>query len=145
MNWNKYSEVKPPEVKKLYRWRVSPRMILGLELQPEWTEELSHLMGRPEELFPPTGHWNGFRVEVEPTLEWRECLENENTKKAPITWNGLDLLPCPFTGEVPNVKAAGGYMGCPPYKCEYLVVEAAFNNSRWDNAKNLMNCWNKRA
>lgn len=142
--WVKWSDERPTDTKAVYRWRVSPRLILGTVLQPEWSDKL-HFVGMgyaDNEWWPPCSDWNGFRRSVDATLEWR-MAESEGE---PIARNGLHLLPCPFTGQRPKLSYTGRWVGAPPYLAESLSLESWMVRSHgWRDATKLAEAWNRRA
>ena len=80
MDWKKWSEIRPEDSTKFYRWRVSPRLILGLEMQPEWVEKMKFVgMGYADsEWWPPYSNWDGYKRTIDPTLEWQEADQASN-------------------------------------------------------------------
>ncbi len=146
--WTKWVDRRPTDTEKFYRWRVSPRPILGMELQPEWSDKMWGCWdgNKPKEFFPPHSRWNGWSRDVDPSIEWRECTEDEAREKAPIKWNGLNLLPCPFTGKVPEVKYHMTYIGSPPYQPLGLEIKSSMLGfNQWRDAKAMQESWNKRS
>lgn len=143
MDWTLWNERRPTDKEKVYQWRVSPRLILGLEMQPEWSGKL-RLCGmglRDSEWWPPFSSWDGYRRTVDSTLEWRES----DVPDEPTKWNGLDLLPCPFTGASPTIVAHGQYIGAPPYKLQWIGVRSFMIDSLgWTSAQKMADAWNTR-
>ena len=143
-NWTRWVEQRPSDHKLEYRWRVSPRKILGLEMQPEWTEKLRLVgMGYEDHQYWPlsASHWDGYRRTADSTLEWRVADQEEKE----ILWNGLDLLPCPWTGKAPSIVTDGRWIGAPPYNLEWIGIRSKFVNSiGWTDAAKMMKEWNDR-
>lgn len=146
-NWIKWSQARPQDPAKLYRWRVSPRLILGLELQPEWTEKM-RLCGmgyKDSEYWPASAtYWDGSNRTYDPSLEWREALENEKESDEFIQWNGLNLLNNPFDDSVPKIKIFRMYASSPPYEIEYMSIDSGFIHFISRDAKHLVEKWNQR-
>jgi hypothetical protein len=94
------------------------------------------------EWWPPFSSWDGYRRKVDPTLEWRHAGDAETETQ----WNGLDLLPCPWTGRAPRVVAHTQWIGAPPYILQWIGLEAKFVKSLgWTDAANMASAWNTRA
>lgn len=141
--WRLWKEEKATDPTKLYRWRVSKRLILGMELQPEWGDKLSLILGMGcNEYWPPYSDWNGYKRTLDKTLEWREALPGE----LGIQWNGLELLPSPFTGKQPNIIYSGRWVTAPPYQPEWLGIRSYLVESLgWTIAADMQRTWNTRA
>lgn len=143
-DWTLWSEQRPTDTAAAYRWRIPARVILGLEMRPEWTDKLSHVgMGYSDrEWWPGCSHWDGCRRTVSAGLEWRPAADGETD----ILWGGLDLLPCPFTGQKPRVEFSGRWSGAPPYQPEYLSLTSWMVQSNgWRDARKMRDAWNRRA
>lgn len=142
--WTRWADARPTDHKIPYRWRVSPRVVLGLKMQPEWTERLQRCgMGYSDpEWWPVFSDWDGYRRTVDPTLEWRVALLGEDE----TVWHGLDLLPSPHTGLPPMIAAQLRWAGCPPYKASSLKLTSwMVNSGGWESAKEMAEAWNRRA
>jgi len=143
--WKLWSDEKPTDFSTLYRWRVPMRLILGLNLQPEWTDKLS-LVGMgvgDNEWWPPFSHWDGYTRSVPKGTEWRLAAEDE--PKGDIFWRGLMMQPCPFTGRKPTVYYHGSYATAPPYLPEWLGIRSYMvDNTGWRDAKKMQDAWNVR-
>lgn len=144
--WTRWSDSRPPNAPGKYRYRVKAN-ILGLDLTPEWTETMSLCgMGYGEnEWWPLTlCHWDGYRRQITaPNLEWSEQQETDTDA---IIWGGLDLLPCPFTGAAPTVKAQGRYIGAPLWHSEALWISSpSVPQRRFTDAKSMVAAWNRRS
>ncbi len=141
--WQRWSEGKPVNPKLTYRWRVPERLILGLRMRPEWSEKM-HFCGMghaANEWWPPFSHWNGYIRSIPDGTEWREAKDGEDE----ILWEGLDLLPCPFTGKPPRVEFKGRWIGAPCYQAESLSIHAWMVSSYgWTDAVRLQKTWNTR-
>lgn len=147
-NWIKWSQSRPQDPAKLYRWRVSPRLILGLELQPEWTEKMKSCgMGYKDNEYWPlsANYWDGWNRIYDPSLEWREAAKDEEEKDESIQWNGLNLLNNPFDNSVPKIAIFRRYFNSPPYELESMTIKSGFINFSSSDAKYLVEKWNQRA
>ena len=146
--WVKCSSQRPPNRSGSFRFRITAE-ILGLELAPEWTEEM-HLcgMGHSEREWWPlsTQHWDGYRRYFTGDFEWRELTDKEaEVEGQNIVWHGLDLLPSPFTGKPPVVGYHGRWIGAPPNKAEWLSLKSHMVDSiGWRNAARMKKAWNTR-
>jgi hypothetical protein len=144
--WIKWSEKRPPNERGTFRYRVTAE-ILGMTLSPEWSEEMSLCgMGYSESEWWPVRlcHWDGYTRKItHPSLEWSSPQESD----APgVTWHGLDLLPCPFTGKAPQVTATGRYIGAPLWHSEALWIgSGVVPRIRFTDAKAMVRTWNTRA
>lgn len=142
--WTRWADARPTDLKANYRWRVSARPILGLTLQPEWTDKL-HLcgMGHAEnDWWPPFSHWDGYRRTVDPSLEWRVAAPGEPD----LFYGGLDLSPSPFTGLPPKIVKLGRWIGAPPYHVEWIGIKSYMVESLgWSDAGKMRDAWNKRS
>lgn len=141
--WISWYDQRPTDIDKTYRWRVSKRLILGLEMQPEWSGKLVNVgMGYAEnEYWAPYSNWDGYQRTVDASLEWREALPDEME----IKWNGFDLLPSPFTGMMPDIVPNPRWIGAPPYILESIGLKAyMISQAFWRNAKDLQTAWNTR-
>lgn len=146
--WQKWYLRRPPNECGSYRFRVSPREILGKVMAPEWTAKMFLCgMGYDEsEWWPDFSHWDGYRRSVDASLEWRELSDIEDPKDDALIFNGLDLLPCPFTGKPPKIVQLSQWIGAPPYQLEWIGVRSAFVNSLgWRDANALAAAWNTRS
>ena len=142
--WKLWAKERPPDGEKKYRWRIPEQMVLGMNLRPEWVAKLESVgMGYSDnEWWPLFSHWDGYRRTIPKGTEWRDLEEGEDEA---IIWNGLDLLPCPFSGKPPHIDYHGQWIGAPPYRAEYLILSFRFGTSRWTNVETMQNAWNTRA
>lgn len=142
--WVRWYDKRPEDIKAKYRWRVSKRPILGLEMQPEWADKLQlfGMGGAAAEWWPISSSWDGYNRRVDDTLEWRPAAEGE----VDTTWNGLDLLPSPWTGKPPKVVVLPSYISAPPYALDWIgIVAPPFVKSLgWIDAAVMMKAWNTR-
>ena len=121
-SWTLWSEQQPTDAKLVYRWRIPAQEILGLVMQPEWSEKLFSPLCQPDIYFPSCARWDGWKWHIPNGLEWRVASPNEPEGEKGVVWGGLDLLPCPFTGKLPTVIYHGRYIGAPPYHAEWLGI-----------------------
>ncbi len=47
-SWTLWSEQLPTDAKIVYRWRIPAQEILGLVMQPEWSEKLFSPLCQPD-------------------------------------------------------------------------------------------------
>lgn len=142
--WTKWSDRRPIDTDVTYRWRISPRMILGLMLAPEFSGKMRLCgMGYADsEYWPPYSYWDGYSRSVPDDLEWRVAQPDETD----IKWVGLDLLPCPFTGKEPKVEYSGRWIGAPPWSPESFSIKSHMVDSLgWSNVAEMRDAWNLRA
>lgn len=142
MEWTRWNDHRPTDHKAQYRWRVSPREILGLTMQPEWTVKLKCVgMGYSNEWWPDCSRWDGYRRTVDSSLEWRMAKDYEIEP----TFHGLELLPNPFTGLAPRVVTLGRYIGSPIWELQWIGIESYLVRSLgWTNAAKMRDAWNRR-
>lgn len=141
--WTAWAERRPMDPKALYRWRIPPRMICGVMLQPEWSSKLVLCgMGYDDaEYWPEGSSWNGYVRSVAKGLEWR-LAEPEETE---IVWHGLDLLPDPWTGKPPRIGTNLRWIAAPVYEVESFSIGHYFGTSYgWTDLNKLMQAWNQR-
>lgn len=142
--WTRWYDQRPADHKAQYRWRVSPRKILGLTMQPEWTDRLCIVgMGYADnEWWPAGSNWDGYRRSTDRSLEWRLAKDCETE---PV-FHGLELLPNPFTGLAPKVVTVGRWMGAPIWELEWIGIESYLVKSLgWRDAAKMKDAWNRRA
>ena len=144
--WTLWSERRPPNEDGLFRYRVRAN-ILGLIMRPEWTEKM-HLCGMgfdDAEYWPLSPcRWNGSRRYITHAgLEWSPI---EHDDSGDVFWGEINLLPCPFTGTQPKIKAVGKWIGAPLWESEALYISSQMiPASRWTDAKKMVAAWNTRA
>lgn len=142
--WTAWADKRPDDHKALYRWRIPARMICGLLLRPEWTEklELCGMGWSDSEWWPATSDWNGYVRKVAPGLEWRLAKSDETG----TTWEGLGLLPDPWTGKPPRVSVKTRWIGAPCYVAESFNISHRFGTSYgWTDAAKMVAAWNDRS
>lgn len=142
--WTLWEDKRPDDTTAMYRWRVPPRMVCGLLLQPEWSEKLALCgMGHSDsEWWPVTSDWNGYTRSVATGLEWRLAEPGETDP----TWVGLDLLPDPWTGLPPRVSAKTRWVSAPCYIAESFSISHRFGTSYgWTDGAKMVAAWNARA
>lgn len=143
--WTRWSDQRPPNARGVYRYRASFDL-LGLPVTAEWEEEM-HLCGMgysDSEWWPLSPcYWNGYRRYItNDTLEWSSVRSYDQPG---VLWQGLDLLPCPFTGKAPTVSAQGKYIGAPLWQSEAVWIGSpAVPKRRFTNAKAMVAAWNTR-
>lgn len=146
LKWEFWSDSKPTNIALLYRFRIPRREILSLEMQPEWTSSLKQLPWDKSLLIPefiPIWQKKKEFGEIPQGLEWRVATESE--PEYSVSWHGLDLLPCPFTGEEPLVSYSGSRILCPPYEATIISIQTTMvAQISWTNAKQLRDAWNTR-
>lgn len=143
MTWTKWADERPTDTNLFYRWSIPARKICGLMLRPEWTGALvSCGMGFGEnEWWPRWSHWDGYVRSVDPELEWRPAAKDE----IETNWEGLDLLPDPWTGKPPKIETKRLWINAPVYEVEWFGITHQFGRSLgWTNAADMMNQWNNR-
>lgn len=143
--WTLWSDQRPPNAPGEYRYRAT-FALLGLTVTAEWTEKM-HLCGMgyaDSEWWPLSPcHWNGYsRYMTHKGLEWSplQAYDPEG-----IVWTGLDLLPCPFSGTSPTLKAHGCFIGAPLWQSEAVSISSpGVPARRWTDAKAMQASWNTR-
>ncbi|MFG1399925.1 hypothetical protein [Roseixanthobacter pseudopolyaromaticivorans] len=144
VTWMRWYDQRPTDHKAQYRWRVSPRKILGLTMQPEWTCRLRCVgMGYGDnEWWPDGSDWDGYRRSIDHSLEWRLAKDCETEP----TFHGLELLPNPFTGLAPKVVTLGRWIGSPVWEAQWIGIESYLVKSLgWTDAAKMRDAWNRRA
>lgn len=142
--WTLWSEIRPTDPTVTYRWRIPVKKICGMMLRPEWSSKLSLVgMGYAEnEWWPLFSDWNGYTRSVKAGLEWRVAEPDEKG----VLWSGLELSPCPFTGNAPRVSYVGRWSIAPPYEAESLGLHAwLVDRSGFRDASEMAITWNRRA
>ncbi len=143
-NWRECKIEEMPQERCDIRVRCTAK-ILGLEMTPEWTTGMRLCgMGHGPNQWWPDGlhHWNGYRRYFIAPYEWREIEEGDADG---VTWHGLDLLPCPFTGKQPIVGYTGIWTVAPPNKAESLSLKSQFVNQHgFRDAAKMRDAWNTR-
>ena len=144
--WKLWTEERPKDTSKLYRFRASWQNILGLELRPEWTDEivLNPRWGADLDDFYPHSFLNRKSLRKRRDIEWREALPNEIEGHKGVFWNGLDLLPCPFTGKMPVVEYSTRHWTAQPFESERMWIETDYFKITANDARELRDIWNTR-
>lgn len=144
--WTKWSDRRPPNAPGEYRYRCSCD-VLGMVLTPEWTEKMSLCgMGYGDAEWWPLSpcYWDGYNRYI--THEGLEWSEPDPADPEGVVWGGLELLPCPFTGNTAQVKAHGRYIGAPIWHTEAISVGSpAVPFRRFTDTKKMVEFWNRRA
>lgn len=144
--WTKWSDQRPPNERGSFRYRATFDL-LGVTVSPEWTEEMHYCgMGYGDSEWWPVRlcHWDGYQRRITiANLEWSPVLAYDPSG---IVWNGLDLLPCPFTGKAPTIEASGRYIGAPLWHSEAVWISSPFvPKRRWTSLKAMRDAWNTRS
>ena len=144
--WTLWRDQRCPNERGSYRFRAKFQL-LGLPVTAEWTEELRLCgMGYGESEWWPLRpcYWDGYkRYITNKTLEWSPLQAYDPER---IVWEGLDLLPCPFTGKSPTIETQGEYIGAPLWRSEAIWLSSpAVPKRRWTDAKAMQAAWNARA
>lgn len=138
-----------------YWWRIEPRMIGGMTLQPEWVDELTPCgMGyRDSELWPVFSRWDGYTRTVPQGTQW--AAKEPTVANDAERWPGVDLLPCPFCCAMPAIRWAqrsgdgGIFVGSRPYQANDFMLtcrQCRQAETRFcESLIGLTNNWNKRA
>lgn len=144
-SWMLWSEQRPTDAKIVYRWRIPAQEILGLVMQPEWSDKIFSPLCQPDIYCPSCAKWDGWKWHIPKGLEWRVASPDEPEGEKGVVWGGLDLLPCPFTGKLPTVIYHGRYIGAPPYHAEWIGIASHIIRSiGWHSAKDMRDAWNMR-
>ena len=144
-SWTLWSEQRPTDAKIVYRWRIPAQEILGLVMQPEWSDKIFSPLCQPDIYCPSCAKWDGWKWHIPKGLEWRVALPDEPEGEKGVVWGDLGLLPCPFTGKLPTVIYHGRYIGAPPYHAEWLGIASHIVRSiGWHSAKDMRDAWNMR-
>lgn len=146
-------DLRRPAERGLYWWRVAPRDIGGMVLQPEWTDELRSVgMGYGEnENWPGFSHWNGYQRSVPQGTEWRSAApEEQKLERWPV-----ELSVCPFCAAKPKLEwvwgADGGgvFVGGRPYQATTFWIQCLAcrfaRTPHYTKLTPLVRQWNTRA
>jgi hypothetical protein len=144
--WTLWSDQRTPNAEGTYRFRAT-FPFLGVTVTVEWEEEQRLCgMGYGDSEWWPLRpcYWDGYRRYItNNTLEWSPVHAYDSPG---IVWHGLDLLPCPFTGQPPKVEAQGRYIGAPLWHSEAVWISSPMvRQQRWTDAKAMQAAWNTRA
>ena len=144
--WTRWSEQRPPNAPGSYRYRASFDL-LGIPVAAEWEEEMRLCgMGYADSEYWPlrSCYWNGYRRYITiDNLEWSVVQAYDSPE---IEWFGLDLLPCPFSGQPPRIEASGQYIGAPLWRTEAVWLSSSHvPKRRWTDAVAMRDTWNTRA
>jgi hypothetical protein len=146
--WFSFSDVKPSE-EGLYKFKLPYRNVGGLELQPEWVDEVKDRGGynEPQNLWPAFAHWDGYSRSVPSGLKWRPLKENE--KKDDYQFNGLDLKDCPFCGSKAKVNWNYTFIGSRIFNAHEFSIACTgcylAKSPTTSDLKRMVEIWNKRA
>jgi hypothetical protein len=143
--WTRWKDQRAPNARGIYRYRVRAE-ILGAVVTVEWSEEMTLCgMGHAESEWWPlrSCRWNGYqRYITHEGLEWSTILPSDPDG---IVWHGLDLLPCPFTGQPAHIEAVGRYIGAPLWHSEAVYIwSAGVPKRRWTSIPEMVKAWNAR-
>lgn len=154
MKFNKYSEVRPKE-QGFYVWRVENREGVFFDFLAEFRKRGA---GHLDVLSPQFDYWDGYRVIVPPSTEWREALKEEIEKYTEkrrystslkafgcISVNGLVLLECPCCGRSPSISGLGGFIGSVIFQDREFTLRCCsrINHPRYTDPVALINQHNK--
>ena len=143
--WKLWTKERPKDFSKLYRFRVSWQNVLGLELRPEWTDRLipDPSYDRKPPYYPSTFNYRASLCK-RTDIEWREAIPDEPEGHGGVFWNGLDLLPCPFTGKIPVVEYSTRHWTAPPFEAEKIWLKTDYFKITANDARELRDIWNTR-
>jgi hypothetical protein len=102
-SFKKYSQEQPKE-KGYYIWRCNHKFIKDVKItfiaEFRWRGA-----GQDNILSPEFDYWDGYRVIVQQGLEW-DYYDGEKPKYGQniLSINDLEIKPCPFCNEVPELK-----------------------------------------
>ncbi len=146
--WKLWSpDDRPPEhlQRTPLRWLVVNVQCLGRRMAVEWTDKQSLCgMGYGDsEWWPPGSTWNGYTRRLLADYWWHELPDGDDAQMRCI-FHGLDLLPCPFTGNRPVMQPSTRYIGAPPFLVERVTLSSWIAKVSESSADVLEQHWNRR-
>jgi hypothetical protein len=137
--WTLYSERRPTH-EMPYEWRVASKAVEGLTLiVAAWMR--TRWAGYSEALSPVFDYWDGYRLNVESPVEWRETEGHNDLKRHDIKIievEGFKPCACIYCGKVPTLKAEArardGGLWCspPPWNLNsWRLVCCQWGSSPW--------------
>lgn len=83
--WTLWSKQPPTDAKLVYRWRIPAQKILGLVMQPEWSDKIFSFPCKPDIYCPSCAKWDGWNWHIPNGQDWHEVLDERNGGEACIT------------------------------------------------------------
>lgn len=153
-----WAETKPDNLHKgqLLLWRTKhlkhgcAMRMTGLvrEMNNGWTDT-THLL-------PPMTIWDGYKHIIPEDLEWStevpdRIAEIQFTRQTAykvnqlVSVDGIDLKPCPFTGQPATWDSRDGFIGSMAYQDRQFSVGGALRTSFFTSPQKCAELWNRRA
>lgn len=115
--WTSYQS-SPPTEAGTYWWRLRSKVLQDMHLIFTANLRMRGNGYAPDILSPSFDHWDGYRVHV-PKCEWKLAPEisAKDHETGNLSVEGLEFLPCPYCGRVPELRAhqycsGGGFVVC---------------------------------
>jgi hypothetical protein len=170
MTFAKWSETKPEDRTdgKLLLWRTKHKRLGILMTFSGTIRSMRNGWNNTIHLLPPMTHWDGYKHLIPVDLEWSAdvpaWIMAEATYKSKDKWGyektlvsehkleqllhieGLDPLPCPFTGLEARWDSRDGWIGAMPHEHqEFSVGRGGMRTGYYSNPRDAVAYWNRRA
>lgn len=90
---------------------------------------------------PDFDYWDGWKLHLPESVQYRDVLDSDPE----VTIEGVELLPCPFCGDVPKWISNGGYIGARPNQHYRFIVGHCFAEVCRKSPLDAAAVWNTRS